>query len=392
MSGKPRVQIGVLGQQGHGKTTLARALEKHHWDRVFNTCYDEDRHRSPGRPWIAASAADTLIEWQFLSAKREYTLADCKRHRDYVHALVTGNVRIDAAVLVVAADDGPTEETRGQIRLARWLGMYDLVVFLYKVDVFEHEPALIDLAEQDTRLALAERGYPADDVTVVRGSARAAFQAKGWADSACTCLQHLLAGLDACDLPPVLSPLDLPFLIPVGDVFSIEGRGVVVVGSLERGRVRVGDEVELVGLSPTSHRGVVSGVEMFSPPPPRDTIGLLLGGIDRAAVEGGQVLAAPGSIGCHSHFEAVVYLLSPQEGGRRAPFYSGYRPQFYLHGHDFDCTLALLPDACQCSPGETVRVVVSRDAGRPLALEVGTRFALREGARTVGVGVITRLS
>jgi elongation factor Tu len=371
MVGPGDVYVVVLGQFGHGKTTLVRALGRHGQQ-------GEDQHlrihqRGPFFPRLS-----TVVS--FGTEKRHYTLFDIK-----------GSVPGDLALLVVAADEGGTPETRQQVQLLRWLGIEQVVVFLSKVDLLRDDPDFIDLAEWEVRDLLSAHEYRGDEVPVIRGDARAALEAAGKDDSACACLHELAQALDACPAIPAVPEGDRPFLLAIEDVFSIQGRGTVATGQIERGRVRAGDEVEIVGLTPEPRHTVVVGVEMLSPLPEGvagDNVGIILRDLGRSEVQRGQVLAAPGSVAAHTRFEAVLDLLLPEEGGRRSPIFTGYRPHFKFRTLDVRGQVTL-SGVEQCLPGEQVRVMARVLA--PVPLETGLRFALRDSSGVVGYGVATRI-
>jgi elongation factor Tu len=320
-----------------------------------------------------------------------YQLTDCKGHEGTVRALAHGSVRPDAAILVVAADEGVTPGTRQQVRVARWVGIEDVVVFLNKADLLA-DPDVLDLAEFETRMLLAEFEYRADDLPIVRGNALAVLRSCG-TDAEARCIDELLTALDmSVATPPALA--EQPFLLPIEDVCFVPARGTVVVGRVERGRLRAGDRVEVVGQRPEPRQAVVTAVDRFyravTEASPGDSVGILLREIPRGEVARGQVLAAPGSIGGYTKFQAVLYVLTQEEGGREYPFFTGYRPRLCCHSVDRDCTIILPPDVKMCRQGDTAEVTVELSSERPMALEQGQRFLLRESRRTVAYGTVLR--
>jgi elongation factor Tu len=378
---EPEVPLVVLGADGHGKTTLANAIKA----RLL--------HGSE-HSVLQLTGRGIVPSWQYRTERRCYRQTDCKGHEGTVRALVRWSWQRDAAILVVAADKGVTPATRQQVRVARWLGVEVAVVFLNKVDLLP-DPDLLDLAEFETRMLLAEFEYRADDIPIVRGNALAALHSLGADPAADRCIDELLVALDTHVATPP-DPADQPFLLPIEDVFHIRSRGALVTGRIERGRLRPGDTLEVVGLRPEPRQVVVMAVEMYGHAVPEASTGLSVGivlpGIDRSELERGQVLAAPGSIKAHSRFEAVLYVLTREEGGRVSPFFSGYRPQFLCHGVDADCTIILPPDVEMCRQGDTAPVTVELLAPeRPMALEMGQRFLLREGSRVIAYGTVTKL-
>jgi elongation factor Tu len=387
------VRIGLLGQQGHGKATLAGVLEVcfQEPDVTVECCTDEWRSRSPGRPWIASSPAEGVHERHFFSAGREYRLTYCRTHRDYVHALITGNAVMYAAVLVVASDDGATRETCEPVRLAHLLGIRHVVVFLSKTDATADESGLADIAELETREVLARFGYPADDLPFIRGKARVIQESDRRTRFEAAGLEELLAVLDRLPLPAVERISEPPFLMSVEDPFEIKGRGTVVTGMIERGVVRAGDAVEVVGGEPSARPAVVAATELLFARPGRSNFGLLLRDVERNRVQQGNAVAAPGSISAHRRFESVLYLFAVSEGGRRTAIYSGYRPGLERAGTQFCTSITLPPGQDSCKPGGFTRAEVALSPDVRLPVEVGMRFALHEGSRRVACGVVTRI-
>jgi elongation factor Tu len=389
---KPHVNVGTIGHIDHGKTTLSAALSARQAHR-FGGRAESYEHIARGgtvrdRSKIVTIAVSHL---EFETAQRHYAHIDCPGHADYIKNMITGAAQMDGAILVVAADDGPMPQTREHLLLARQVGVPHLVVFLNKVDAVD-DPDLLELVEMEIRDLLTRYGFPGDKVPIVRGSALAALRSGGVDDEACACIDELTEALDrSIPLPERL--VDLPFLMSVEHVHTAEGRGTVATGKIDRGRLRGGDEVEIVGLTRTSRRVVATSLEMFRKPLPEgqagDNVGVLLRGVKRDEVERGQVLAKPGSITPHTMFEASVYVLSKDEGGRHTPFFSGYRPQLYFRTTDVTGTVTLPAGVEMCLPGEAVTLTVELAAETPVAMDEGLRFAVREGGRTVGSGTVT---
>ncbi|BCD59528.1 MULTISPECIES: elongation factor Tu [unclassified Nitratiruptor] len=388
---KPHVNIGTIGHVDHGKTTLTAAItavlaekgyaEKRDYDQIDNA--PEERERG-------ITIATSHVEYE--TDKRHYAHVDCPGHADYVKNMITGAAQMDGAILVVSAADGPMPQTREHILLARQVGVPYIVVFLNKEDMVD-DPELLELVEMEVRELLNEYDFPGDDVPVIAGSAlKALEEAKEgkigeWSEK-------ILKLMEAVDeyIPTPERDIDKPFLMPIEDVFSISGRGTVVTGRIERGVVKVGDEIEIVGLRPTQ-KTTVTGVEMFRKELDQgeagDNVGVLLRGTKKEEVERGQVLAQPGTITPHTKFEAEIYVLTKEEGGRHTPFFSGYRPQFYVRTTDVTGTITLPEGVEMVMPGDNVKINAELIA--PIALEEGTRFAIREGGRTVGAGVVSKI-
>jgi elongation factor Tu len=390
---KPHVNIGTIGHIDHGKTTLTAAitfcLEKA--GLAKGKSYAEIAKGGAVRD---ASKILTIavahVEYQ--SQKRHYAHIDCPGHADYIKNMITGAAQMDGAILVVGADDGPMPQTREHVLLARQVNVPAIVVFLNKTDLVD-DPELIDLVELELRELLNEYEFPGDQIPIVRGSALKAMEKPSGDrnDPAAKCIFDLMDAVDAY-IPTPVRDVDKPFLMPIEDVFSIKGRGTVGTGRLDRGRVRVGDEVEIVGFVET-RKTVVTGVEMFNKTLDEamagDNIGLLLRGIEKDDLERGQVLAKPGSITPHTRFECEVYVLGKNEGGRHTPFFPGYKPQFYIRTTDVTGEVKLLGGAEMVMPGDNARLEVTLIT--PVALEEQSRFAVREGSRTVGAGVVTKI-
>src|SRR5512136_889417 len=394
---KPHVNVGTIGHVDHGKTTLTAALTKVAADKGWGTTfvsYDQvaKASESQGRrdPTKILTIATSHVE--YATAKRHYAHVDCPGHADYVKNMITGAAQMDGAILVVSAVDGPMPQTREHILLARQVNVPSVVVFLNKCDLVEDEE-LLDLVELEVRELLSKYNFPGDDLPVIRGSALKALEASDDpADPAYACIQELLDAVDS-SIPTPERPVDKPFLMPVEDVFGIKGRGTVATGRIERGIVKVGDEIEIVGIRET-RKVVVTGVEMFKKLLDQgqagDNVGCLLRGIERDDIERGQVLAKAGSVKPHTKFVARVYVLSREEGGRHTAFYNGYRPQFYRRTADVTGAIGLPDGAEMIMPGDNVDMNV--ELITPIALEVGQRFAIREGGRTVGAGAIVNIT
>ena len=387
---KPHVNIGTIGHIDHGKTTLTAAITKYlalkggAVYRAFDTIDNAPEERERG-----ITIAIAHVEYE--TEARHYAHVDCPGHADYIKNMITGAAQMDGAVLVVAATDGPMPQTREHILLARQVEVPYMVVFLNKCDAVD-DAELLDLVELEVRELLTKNHFPGDDIPVIRGSALKALEATGGVDDpAYACIQELMDAVDSY-IPTPERPVDKPYLMPVEDVFGIKGRGTVATGRIERGVVKVGDEVEIVGIRPT-RKVVVTGVEMFKKLLDQgqagDNVGCLLRGIEREDIERGQVLAKAGSVKPHTKFSAQVYVLTKEEGGRHTPFYNGYRPQFYLRTTDVTGAIGLPEGAEMIMPGDNVEMKV--ELITPIALEIGQRFAIREGGRTVGAGAIVSI-
>jgi len=387
---KPHVNIGTVGHIDHGKTTLTAAITKVLSMKGGGSFVAFDQiDKAPEEKERGITIATAHVEYE--TANRHYAHVDCPGHADYIKNMITGAAQMDGAVLVVAATDGPMPQTREHILLARQVGVPSLVVFLNKVDLVD-DPELLELVELEVRELLTKYGFPGDDTPVVHGSALKALEAESPDAEEAKCIWELM---DACDtfIPEPERDIDKPFLMPIEDVFSISGRGTVVTGRIERGVVKIGEEVEIVGIKDT-HKTVCTGVEMFrkilDQGQAGDNVGVLLRGIKRDDVERGQVLAAPKSILPHRRFKAEVYVLSKEEGGRHTPFFSGYRPQFYFRTTDVTGVVTLPDGVEMIMPGDNTTFDVEMIA--PIAMELGLRFAIREGGRTVGAGVVSEIT
>ncbi|GAB6038970.1 elongation factor Tu [Fundidesulfovibrio butyratiphilus] len=386
---KPHVNIGTIGHIDHGKTTLTAAITKLSHMRGFGEYVAFDQiDKAPEEKERGITIATAHVEYQ--TATRHYAHVDCPGHADYIKNMITGAAQMDGAILVVAATDGPMPQTREHILLARQVGVPHLVVFMNKVDLVD-DPELLELVELEVRELLTKYGYPGDDIPVIKGSALKALESD---DPNSPDAAPIFELLDACDsyFPEPVRDIDKPVLMPIEDVFSISGRGTVVTGRVERGIIKVGDEVEIVGIKDTV-KTTCTGVEMFrkilDQGQAGDNVGVLLRGIKREDVERGQVLAKPGSIKPHRKFKAEVYVLSKEEGGRHTPFFSGYRPQFYFRTTDVTGVVTLAEGVEMVMPGDNATFMVELIA--PIAMETGLRFAIREGGRTVGAGVVTEI-
>jgi len=388
---KPHLNVGTIGHVDHGKTTLTSAItkvlafKKLAQYRDFASIDNAPEERARG-----ITIAIQHVEYE--TNKRHYAHVDCPGHADYIKNMITGAAQMDGAILVVAAPDGPMPQTREHILLAHQVEVPAVVVFLNKVDMMD-DPELLDLVELELRELLTKNGFDGDNLPIIRGTALAAMESKSQDPDApeYKCILELMDAVDSY-IPQPSRPADLPFLMPVEDVFGIKGRGTVVTGRIDRGIVKVGDEIEIVGIRDT-RKSVVTGVEMFrkllDQGEPGDNVGCLLRGVERDDVERGMVLAKPGSITPHTDFEAQVYVLSKEEGGRHTPFFTGYRPQFYVRTTDVTGSIELQPGVEMVMPGDNTQMTVHLI--QPIALEVGQRVAIREGGRTVGAGAVTKV-
>ncbi len=386
---KPHVNVGTIGHIDHGKTTLTAAITKQLAKKGKAQFVPFDQiDKAPEERERGITIATAHVEYE--TDRRHYAHVDCPGHADYIKNMITGAAQMDGAILVVAADDGPMPQTREHILLARQVGVPYVVVFLNKVDMVD-DPELIELVELELRELLTKYGFPGDDTPIIKGSALKALEAEDGASDDAKCIFELMDAIDAY-IPDPVRALDKPFLMPIEDVFSISGRGTVVTGRVERGMVKVGEEIEIVGFRPT-FKTVCTGVEMFRKTldsgQAGDNIGLLLRGTKRDEVERGQVAAKPGSITPHTDFKAEVYILKKEEGGRHTPFFPGYRPQFYFRTTDVTGVMTLPEGIEMVMPGDNISCEVKLIT--PVALEKELRFAIREGGRTVGAGVLTEV-
>ena len=386
---KPHLNIGTIGHVDHGKTTLTAAITKHlakqglaefrPFDSIDNAPEEKER-----------GVTINISHVEYETAKRHYAHVDCPGHADYIKNMISGAAHMDGAIVVVAASDGPMPQTREHILLARQVQVPYIVVYLNKVDLVD-DPELLDLVELELRELLTAYEFPGDDIPIIRGSALKALEAEDTNSPDVKSITELMAAVDSY-IPEPVRDLDKPFLMPVGDVFTISGRGTVATGRVDRGIVKVGEEVEIIGIRPTT-KTVCTGVEMFrkilEEGRAGDDVGLLLRGIKREEVERGQVIAKPGSITPHTKFQAAVYVLTKEEGGRHTPFFNGYRPQFYFRTTDVT-GVATLPDGVEMvMPGDNVNLDI--ELITPIAMEEQLRFAIREGGRTVGAGVVSKV-
>jgi elongation factor Tu len=388
---KPHVNIGTIGHVDHGKTSLTAAITKvlsasnpkvsiKSYDQIDNA--PEERERG-----VTINASHVEYE----TDNRHYAHVDCPGHADYIKNMITGAAQMDGSILVVSAADGPMPQTREHILLSRQVGVPSIVVFLNKVDMVD-DPELLDLVELEVRELLKEYKFPGDDVPVIRGSALKALESESVDDEVCKPILELMEAVDSY-VPLPKRDVDKPFLMPIEDIFTISGRGTVATGRVERGRIKVGEEVEMVGLQEETPKKVVTGVEMFKKlldsGEAGDNVGILLRGTDRKEVERGMVLAKPGSITPHTKFKGEVYVLTKEEGGRHTPFFTGYRPQFYFRTTDVT-GVAHLPEGTEMvMPGDNTTITVELIS--KIAMEQGLRFAIREGGRTVGAGTVTEI-
>jgi len=394
---KPHVNVGTIGHVDHGKTTLTSAItavlakdglaKMISYDQVAKASEKDGRRDSTKILTIAVAHVE------YSSASRHYAHIDCPGHADYIKNMITGAAQMDGAILVVSAADGPMMQTREHVLLARQVNVPALVVYLNKTDMVD-DPELIELVELEVRELLSKYEFPGDDVPVIKGSALGAIKGEEGPEKS---IRELIEALDTY-IPEPAREVDLPFLLPVEDVFSIKGRGTVGTGRIERGMVKIGDEVEIVGLSEEPRKTVVTGVEMFNKTlnegQAGDNVGCLLRGVEKKDLTRGQVLAKPGSITPHTKFQAQVYVLTKAEGGRHTPFFPGYRPQFYFRTTDVTGSVHKLvsesgKEAEMCLPGDNI--VMEVEIGSPIAMEDGLRFAVREGGRTVGAGVVVKV-
>jgi elongation factor Tu len=389
---KPHVNVGTIGHIDHGKSTLTAAIAARSAHR-FGTKVKSYSEITKGGTVRSADKTVTIAasHTEYESDTRHYAHVDCPGHADFVKNMITGAAQMDGAILVVSAADGPMPQTREHVLLARQVGVPHIVVFLNKIDLLD-DPELIELVEMEIRELLNKYKFPGDKTPIIRGQAKAALESGGSDDKANACIDQLLKALDEF-IPTPQRAVDKPFLMCIEDVFSIMGRGTVGTGRIERGRCKVGDSVEIVGLQDEIRKTTVTGVEMFQKTLEEgqagDNVGVLLRGVEKKDLERGHVLAAPGSIKPHREFEAEVYVLSKEEGGRHTPFFNGYRPQFYFRTTDVTGTANLPEGVEMVMPGDNVEMTVELIA--PIAMEDGLRFAIREGGRTVGAGRVIKI-
>ena len=385
---KPHVNVGTIGHIDHGKTTLTAAITKTQAAKGLGQFVAFDQiDKAPEERERGITIATAHVEYE--TDKRHYAHVDCPGHADYIKNMITGAAQMDGAILVVAATDGPMPQTREHILLARQVGVPAIVVFMNKVDMVDDEE-LLELVELEVRELLTKYEFPGDDVPIIRGSALKALEGDP-GELGTPAIQQLMEAIDSY-IPEPKREVDKPFLMPIEDVFSITGRGTVATGRVERGKIKVGEEVEIVGIKPTT-KTVVTGVEMFrkllDEGMAGDNIGALLRGTKREDIERGQVLAKPGSITPHTKFQAEAYILTKDEGGRHTPFFKGYRPQFYFRTTDVTGVCELPEGTEMVMPGDNIQIKV--ELIMPIAMDEGLRFAIREGGRTVGAGVVTKI-
>ncbi len=393
---KPHVNIGTIGHIDHGKTTLTAAITMRMAVKIGggNVKKYDEIDNAPEEKERGITINTSHVEYE--TATRHYAHVDCPGHADYVKNMITGAAQMDGAILVVAASDGPMPQTREHILLARQVNVPKIVVFMNKVDQVD-DPELLDLVEMELRELLDKYEFPGDEIPIIRGSALQAMESEGKDSEATKAIDELMEAVDAY-VPVPERAVNLPFLMPVEDVFSIKGRGTVGTGRIERGMVKVGDEVEVVGLIKEIRKTTVTGVEMFNKTLEEgqagDNVGLLLRGVEKKELERGQVIAKPGSITPHTKFTAEVYVLTKEEGGRHTPFFAGYRPQFFFRTTDVTGAITEIRSregkaVEMCMPGDNIEM--SAEIISPIAMEEGLRFAIREGGRTVGAGVVTKV-
>jgi len=385
---KPHVNVGTIGHIDHGKTTLTAAITKTQASKGLGQFVAFDQiDKAPEERERGITIATAHVEYE--TEKRHYAHVDCPGHADYIKNMITGAAQMDGAILVVAATDGPMPQTREHILLARQVGVPAIVVFMNKVDMVE-DKELLDLVELEVRELLTKYEFPGDDVPIIKGSALKALEGDP-GELGTQAIQQLMEAIDSY-IPEPKREVEKPFLMPVEDVFTISGRGTVATGRVERGKIKVGEEVEIVGIKPTA-KTVVTGVEMFrkllDEGMAGDNIGCLLRGTKREEIERGQVLAKPGSITPHTKFQAEAYVLTKEEGGRHTPFFKGYRPQFYFRTTDVTGVCELPEGTEMVMPGDNIQIKV--ELIMPIAMDEGLRFAIREGGRTVGAGVVTKI-
>ncbi len=388
---KPHVNIGTIGHVDHGKTTLTAAITKTLASKGQADFVDyANIDKAPEESERGITINTSNVEYE--TETRHYAHVDCPGHADYIKNMITGAAQMDGAILVIASTDGPMAQTKEHLLLARQVGVPYIIVFMNKVDQVDDEE-LLELVEMEIRETLDEYEFPGDDTPIIKGSALKALEAASADDPACACIWELMDAVDSY-IPTPDRKADQPFLMPVEDVFTITGRGTVATGRVERGQLKLSEEVEIVGLSEERRKTVVTGIEMFRKlldyAEAGDNIGALLRGVQRTDIERGQVLSKPGSINPHTKFAGQVYVLTKDEGGRHTPFFNKYRPQFYFRTTDVTGTITLPEGTEMCMPGDNV--VMDVELITPIAIEEGLRFAIREGGRTVGSGVVTKIN
>jgi elongation factor Tu len=394
---KPHVNVGTIGHIDHGKTTLTAAILQRQAHK--NKTGDKVKsYAEIAKGGIVRDANKTVTiavsHVEYETPNRHYAHIDCPGHADYIKNMITGAAQMDGAILVVAANDGPMPQTREHILLARQVGVPRIVVFMNKVDTVD-DPELLDLVELELRELLKKYDFPGDEIPIIRGQSKLALEKFTEENAGTKSIDELMVALDTY-IPTPQREQDKPFLMSVEDVFSIKGRGTVATGRVERGMAKVGDEVEIIGLRKQNTKTVITGIEMFNKTLDSaiagDNVGALLRGIDKEGIERGQVIAKPNSITPHTKFEANIYVLSKEEGGRHTPFFTGYKPQFYFRTTDVTGSIALPQGVEMCMPGDNVKINVELMEGMPVAMDEGLRFAIREGGRTVGSGVVTKIT
>ena len=388
---KPHVNIGTIGHVDHGKTTLTAAITKTLASKGQADFVDyANIDKAPEERERGITINTSHVEYE--TDARHYAHVDCPGHADYIKNMITGAAQMDGAILVIASTDGPMAQTKEHLLLARQVGVPYIIVFMNKVDQVDDEE-LLELVEMEIRETLDEYEFPGDDTPIIKGSALKALEATSADDPACDCIWELMDAVDSY-IPTPDRKADQPFLMPVEDVFTITGRGTVATGRVERGQLKTSEEVEIVGLTDERRKTVVTGIEMFRKlldyAEAGDNIGALLRGVQRSEIERGQVLAKPGTINPHTKFSGQVYVLTKDEGGRHTPFFNNYRPQFYFRTTDVTGTISLPAGTEMCMPGDNV--VMDVELITPIAIEEGLRFAIREGGRTVGSGVVTKIN
>ncbi len=388
---KPHVNIGTIGHVDHGKTTLTAAITKYLASKGMAQFEDyADIDKAPEERERGITINTSHVEYE--TETRHYAHVDCPGHADYIKNMITGAAQMDGAILVIAATDGPMAQTKEHLLLARQVGVPYIIVFMNKCDQVDDEE-LLELVEMEIRETLDEYEFPGDDTPIIKGSALKALEATSPEDPACEPIKELMDAVDSY-IPTPDRKADLPFLMPVEDVFTITGRGTVATGRVERGQLRTGEEIEIVGLKDEKAKTVCTGIEMFRKildyAEAGDNIGCLLRGVQRSEIERGQVLAKPGTIHPHTKFQGQVYVLNKDEGGRHTPFFNNYRPQFYFRTTDVTGVITLPEGTEMCMPGDNV--VMDVELITPIAIEEGLRFAIREGGRTVGSGVVTKIN
>ena len=388
---KPHVNIGTIGHVDHGKTTLTAAITKTLASKGQADFVDyANIDKAPEERERGITINTSHVEYE--TDARHYAHVDCPGHADYIKNMITGAAQMDGAILVIASTDGPMAQTKEHLLLARQVGVPYIIVFMNKVDQVDDEE-LLELVEMEIRETLDEYEFPGDDTPIIKGSALKALEATSADDPACACIWELMDAVDSY-IPTPDRKADQPFLMPVEDVFTITGRGTVATGRVERGQLKTSEEVEIIGLTEERRKTVVTGIEMFRKlldyAEAGDNIGALLRGVQRSEIERGQVLAKPGTINPHTKFSGQVYVLTKDEGGRHTPFFNNYRPQFYFRTTDVTGTISLPAGTEMCMPGDNV--VMDVELITPIAIEEGLRFAIREGGRTVGSGVVTKIN